>query len=271
MTDQVQEGAPTTPEIVEPAVPQVSEVEQEVQQPSVPSEGITEARLQELLDSRLGSLTEELEKQAQSAKDRGISANAKQINDILSRLDELGGNRDALIQEVDQTTLLQKVAELEAQISNVPVPVGQAVGKTAWQSEWTGEAQKILDAAAKSGVELSQDEYNAAMFNNGMAFTAKGDAYVALNQAIISKAKGESISVAAIATEGGDVAKPPAPPAEPKTTAQRFEQAKAAGDQEAMQAVQDERWDAVEKQQKAQLARDTLEAAGISAEDLIEK
>ena len=271
MSQTEQEGAPTTPEIVEPAVPEVSEVEQEVQQPSVPSEGITEARLNELLDSRLGSLTEELEKQAQSAKDRGISANAKQINDILSRLDELGGNRDALIQEVDQTTLLQKVAELEAQISNATVPVERAVGKTAWQSEWTGEAQKILDAAAKSGVELSQEEYNAAMFNNGVAFGSKGDAYVALNQAIVSKAKGESIPVAAIATEGGDVARPPAPPAEPKTTAQRFEEAKAAGDQEAMQAVQDERWATVEKQQKAEQARQALEAAGITAEDLLEQ
>jgi hypothetical protein len=38
-----------------------------------------------------------------------------------------------------------------------------------------------------------------------------------------------------------------------------------------MQAVQDERWAEVEKQQKAQLAKETLEAAGISAEDLIEK
>ena len=72
--------------VVEPAVPQVSEVEQEDKQPSVPSEGITEARFNELLDSRFGSLTEELEKQAQSAKDRGISANAKQMTRGMLRI-----------------------------------------------------------------------------------------------------------------------------------------------------------------------------------------
>ena len=270
MTDIVPEGAPTTPEIVEPAVPEVSEVVQEDKQPSVPSEGITEARLNELLDSRLGSMTEELERQAQSAKDRGISANAKQINDILSRLDELGGNRDALIQEVDQTTLLQKVTELEAQILNAAVPVGQADGKSAWQSEWSGESQKILDAAAKSGVELSQDEYNAAMFNNGIAFVSKGDAYAALNQAIVSKAKGESIPVAAVATEGGNVATPPAPPAGPKTFRQKLDAAKESGDEAAQRAALDERWDEIEQQQKLTEATQALAAAGLSPADLIE-
>ena len=265
MTDDVVEGAPVIAEPVEPVVPEVSEVTEEVQQPSVPSEGLTEDRLIEILNER----DEKTARTAQSAKDRAISRNAKDIADILERFEASGDSAAEFVQETDRQAGIEATqqwqAGIESRLQQLSVPTGQD-----WQSEWTADAQKILDAAAKSDVELSQDEYNAAMFNNGIAFGSKGDAYAALNQAIVSKAKGESISVAAIATEGGDVARPPAPPAEPKTTAQRFEEAKAAGDQEAMQAVQDERWDAVEKQQKAALALETLEAAGISAEDLIE-
>jgi hypothetical protein len=212
-----------------------------------------------------------LEKQAQSAKDRGISANAKQINDILARLDELGGNRDALIQEVDQQTLLSKISSLEAQISQGPAqPVQMPSAKAAWQAEWRDESQKVLDAAASDGVTLTKEEVNAAMFNNNVPFASKGDAYAALNRAILAKAKGENISVAAVATEGGDVAKPPAPPAEPKTATQRFEEAKAAGDQAGMEAAQAERWDEVEKLQKKAAAQQALDAAGLTAEELIE-
>ena len=266
MTDDVVEGAPVATEPVEPVVPQVSEVIEEVQQPSVPSEGLTEDRLLEILAER----DEKATRAAQSAKDRAISRNAKDIADILERFEASGNSAAEFVQETDRQATIEATqawqAGIESRLQQLAVPTGQD-----WQSEWTADSQKILDAAAKSGVELSQDEYNAAMFNNGIAFDSKGDAYAALNQAIVSKAKGESISVAAIATEGGDVAKPPAPPAEPKTATQRFEEAKAAGDQEAMQAVQDERWATVEKQQKAEQARQALEAAGITAEDLLEQ
>ncbi len=271
MTDQVVEGTLSTPEIVEPAVPQVSEVDQGVQLPSVPSVGITEDRIEELLDARLGELKAELDKQAQSAKDRGISANAKQINEILARLDQLGGNREALIQEVDQQALLTKIANLETQISQRPAsPTQTADAQSAWQVEWRDDSQKVLDAAAKKGVSLTQDEYNAAMFNNGVPFPSKGDAYAALNQAILAKAKGEAIPIAAVVTEGGETPRPPAPPAQPKTAAQRFEEAKAAGDLTAMQQIQQERWDEVEILQKRAAAEQALSAAGLTAEDLIE-
>lgn len=275
MTDQTQEGALPEQELEELAVPQVSETE-EVQQPSVPSGGITEDRLsallEEKLEARLSALQEQLARQAQSAKDRGISANAKQINEILSRLDALGGNREALIQEADQATLLKKISELEARLSQGPAqPVQMSSPQTAWQAEWRDDSQKVLDAAAKSGVSLTSEEYNSAMFNNGRPFGSKGDAYAALNRAIVAKAKGEAIPMAAIATEGGNVAKPPAPPATPKTAAQRFEEAKAAGDYVAMEAIQAERWDTVEKLQKETAARNALAAAGLTAEDLLEK
>jgi len=276
MSDQVPEGDQVLEEPKEPAVPAVSDLESDVQPPSVPSEGITEDRIKELveaqLEARLKTEREELKRESQSVKDRGISKNSKQINEILARLDALGGNREALIQEVDQQTLLREIENLKAQISQRSVqPVQMPSAKTAWQAEWRDESQKILDAAAKSGVKLTPEEYNGAMFNNGVPFHTKGDAYAALNQAIVRKAKGESISVAAVATEGGDVARPPAPPAEPKTAAQRFEKAKAEGNEAEMRSALNEQWDNVERMQAVELARRGLQAAGLSAEDLIEQ
>jgi len=279
MTDQELEGAPEATEQEELAVPAVSQAEEEVQQPSVPAGGITEDRLEKLLQDRLDKRLEEMEdrfeRMAQSAKDRGISKNAQEISAIRQRLEALGGGDEAwnvIQQQAEQQTLLNRIAQLEQQISQGPAQPVQMPSspKEAWQAEWRDESQKILDAAAKSGVTLATDEYNAAMFNNGKPFGSKGDAYAALNQAILHKAKGEAISVAAVATEGGDVAKPPAPPAEPKTAAQRFEEAKAAGDFEAMKKIQHERWDNVENLQKKAAARQALSAAGLTAEDLLE-
>jgi len=269
MTDPVQEGALVATEAEELAVPQVLESESEVQQPSVSAGGLTEDRINELLEEKLGALNEKLERQAQSAKDRAISAQAKQINDILARLDQLGGNREALIQEADQQELLAKISRLEAQISRPGQPVQTASAGKSWQEEWRDDSQKILDAAAKDGVTLTTEEYNSAMFNNGVKFLSKGDAFAALNRAIIAKTKGESIPIAAVATEGGNVARPPAPPAKPKSAAERFEAAKAVGDQKGMEAAQAERWADIEKTQKALIAKQTLEAAGITAEDLL--
>jgi len=278
MTDKELEGAPEATEQEELAVPEVSQAEQEVQQPSVPAGGITEDRLQKLLqeqlDERLKGMEERFERMAQSAKDRGISKNAQEISAIRQQLEALGGGEEAwnvLQQQAEQQTLLNRIQQLEQQISQGPAqPVQMPSQQSAWQAEWREESQKILDAAAKSGVTLSTDEYNAAMHNNGVAFVTKGDAYAALNQAILHKARGEAISVAAVATEGGDVAQPPAPPAEPKTAAQRFEEAKAAGDFEAMREIQQERWDNVEALQKKASAQQALDAAGLTAQDLLE-
>lgn len=275
MPDEVTEGTPVATEQEELAVPDVSQAEQEVQQPSQ-AESETEDRLTKLLEAqeeRFEAMEERLERMAQSAKDRGISKNAQEISAIRQQLEALGGDWGALQQQAERETLYNEIEQLKQRISQEPTaPARQeADPKSAWQAEWREESQKILDAAAKSGVDLAPEEYNSAMFNNGRPFDSKGDAYAALNQAILAKAKGENISIAAVATEGGDVAKPPAPPAKPKTAAQRFEEAKAAGDYEAMQAIQAERWDNVEKLQKEQSARQALEAAGLTAEDLIEQ
>lgn len=269
------EGALEEEGAEELAVPKVSEPT-EVKPPSVPSGGITEDRLQELLAAQRAELEEVISKGVQSIKDRRIGQLETKVDEALalkSEVEAAGGWDQFLVQRQQADLLDKKIEQLvEARISqgagkSVQMPTAQ----TSWQAEWRDESQKILDAAAKSGVSLSKEEYNAAMFNNGRPFNSKGDAYAALNQAILRKSKGESISVAAVATEGGDVAKPPAPPATPKTAAQRFEEAKAAGDYATMEAIQAERWDNVEKLQKETAARNALAAAGLTAEDLIEK
>jgi hypothetical protein len=274
MTELTQEGAPEATEQEELAVPDVSQAEQEVQQPSVPQGGIAEDRIEELLkaqEKRFQEMEDRFERMAQSAKDRGISKNAQEISAIRQQLEALGGDWGALQQQAERQTLYDRIDELEARISQGPAsPMQMPSQGRPWQEEWRDESQKILDAAAKSGVQLTKAEYNAAMFNNDIPFATKGDAYAALNQAILAKAKGENISIAAVATEGGDVAKPPAPPAEPKTATQRFEEAKAKGDYAEMERIQSERWENVEKLQKRAVAEQALRDAGVSPEELLE-
>ena len=270
MTDTVVEGAPVNPEPVEPAVPEVSEVTQEVQQPSVPEAGLTESRLEKLLkeqDERFKAMEERLERAAQSAKDRGISKNAQEIAAIRGQLESLGGDWGALQAQAETQALYDRIAQLESGRLTSPAPVPAA---QSWREEWASESQKILDAAAKSGVELTPEEVKSAMFNNGIAFQTKGDAYAALNRAIIAKTKGESISVAAVATEGGDVAPPPAPPAEPKAFRRQLNEANEAGDDKKVREILDAKWGEFEKLQALEAARASLEAAGISPEDLVE-
>ena len=270
MTESVQEGAPVTPEPVEPAVPEVSEVIEEVQQPSVPDTGLTESRLEQLLaaqDERFEAMEERLERAAQSAKDRGISKNAQEIAAIRGQLESLGGDWGALQAQAETQSLYDRIAQLESggTSSPAPAPIAQV-----WQEEWASESQKIQDAAAKRGVNLAPEEYNAAMFNNGVAFKTKGDAYAALNNAIIAKAQGEAIPVAAVATEGGDVAAPPAPPAEPKAFRQQLDEAIASGDIAKQDEIMANRWKEFEDLQEKEAALAQLKAAGISPEDLIE-
>lgn len=270
MTESVQEGAPVTPEPVEPAVPEVSEVIEEVQQPSVPDTGLTESRLEQLLkaqDERFEAMEERLERTAQSAKDRGISKNAQEIAAIRGQLESLGGDWGALQAQAETQSLYDRIAQLETGVTSSPAPAPIA---QVWQEEWASESQKIQDAAAKRGVNLAPEEYNAAMFNNGVAFKTKGDAYAALNNAIIAKAQGEAIPVAAVATEGGSVATPPAPPAEPKAFRQQLDEAIASGDTAKQDEIMANRWKEFEDLQEKEAALATLKAAGISPEDLIE-
>ena len=270
MTDTVVEGAPVTPEPVEPTIPEVSEVTPEVQQPSVPETGLTESRLEQLLkaqDERFEAMEERLERAAQSAKDRGISKNAQEIAAIRGQLESLGGDWGALQAQAETQSLYDRIAQLEGGVTSSPAPAPDA---QEWREEWASESQKILDAAAKREVTLSPEEYNAAMFNNGVAFNTKGDAYAALNQAILAKAQGEAIPVAAVATEGGSVAPPPAPPAEPKAFRQQLDEALASGDIAKQDEIMANQWKEFESLQEKEAALAQLKAAGISPEDLIE-
>jgi len=267
MTDEVQEGALPESESEELVAPEISGDEAEVQQPSVPQAGLTEDRLNELLDNRLASLTEALEKQAQSAKDRGISKNAQEIADLRVQVEAAGGGAegwDALERTANVQATQEWQAGIEARISQLSAPTRQN-----WQEEWADESQKIVDAAKSLGVELTAVEYNSAMFNGGQPFDSKGDAFAALNKAIVQKTKGESIPVAAVTTEGGEVVQPPEPKV-PLNYRQQLDKAKASGDDAEARRLLDSRWDEVEKEQAKIAAKASLDAAGVNPEDLIE-
>jgi hypothetical protein len=264
MTDELQEGAQPVNETEELVAPEVLETDAEVQQPSVTEAGITEDRLLEILAER----DEKIARQAQSAKDRAISRNAKDIADILERFEAFGGDAAAFVADADRQAEIERQAQWQQSIESKLAAVS-APTKQAWQDEWAGESQKILDAAETDGISLSVEEYNAAMFNNGVAFASKGDAYAALNAALVKKAKGEKISVSAVSTEGGEVARIPEPEA-PKEFRQQLNQAIEAGDDNSARAILDQKWEEIERERAKIAARAALDAAGISPEDLTE-
>lgn len=270
MTKEDLESTPVSEELTEPVVPEISDQEPEVEPTSSP-EGLTEARLKELLDAQRKALEEEFEERmkrvAQSTKDRRIGKLETKLDELLVAREQ-GLTLDDLIKEQSETQTLE--SRIDAILATKLSQPTRATGET-WQEEWARESQKVLDKAKKRGVEVTKEEYNKAMFNNGQPFNSKGDAYAALNDLIVAKAKGESISVSAVATEGGDVASPPPPPASPKSLAEQFEEAKAKGDYAAMEKIQDQSWEDWEKMRQKEIAKAQLAQSGISPEELLEK
>ena len=268
MPEELKEGAQVPEEPQELAAPVVSDVVTEVQQPSPAPEGQTEERLDKLIGAvaTLNEKVEKLARQEQSAKDRAISKTAKELAEVKSRLDAFGGDWNALAQEAEARTLYQRIDTLEARLSQAPASQRAADTKSVWQAEWDAESRKITDAAKQLGIALSPEEYNAALF--GKKFDSKGDAYAALNQAIYRKMAGENIPTAAVATEGGDVARQPEPTA-PKPFRQQLEDAQKRGDGAAARQILDQKWAEIEKLQAREIAKQALADAGVSPEDLL--
>ena len=268
MPEELKEGAQEPTEQAELTAPEVSEVKPEVQQPSPATTGQTEERLEKLIGA-VSALTEKVEKfsrQEQSAKDRAISKTAKELAEVKARLDAFGGNWEAMTQEAEARTLYQRLDALEGRISQAPVRQPVADPREAWQAEWDAESQKILDAAKQLGITLTTEEYNAALF--GKKFNSKGDAYVALNQAIIRKGKGEGIPGAAVVTEGGEAPRQPEPQA-PKAFRQQLDEARKKGDDKEARRVLDAKWAEVKKIQAREAAKKALEDAGVTPEELV--
>jgi len=262
MPDELLEGAQPTKESVELATPQVSEVT-EVQQPSVGG-GVSEERLTELLEAQRTALLEDFDRKLQSQKDRRIGKLESKVDEILATkaaVEAAGGWDQVISQQRYAEDLEAKLnAALDARLSQPP-----ASQPDNWRAEWDAESRKIMDAAARLGVTLSTEEYNAALF--GKKFATRGDAYAALNQAVIAKAKGEAIPKAAVATEGGDVARPPESTA-PKPFRQKVNEALAKGKSADARKLIDEQWAVVEKEAKLAQARQALAEAGVAPEEL---
>ena len=269
MPETLKEGAQVEQELEELAAPEVSETEPEVQQPSPAPAGLTEERLQELLVKQQTALEETIERKLQSTKDRRISKIESKVDELLTLREqvEAAGGWDQVINqrklEDDLETRLS--AMLDARIPQAQARQPVANQKEAWRAEWEDESKKITDAAAQLGVKLTPEEYNAALF--GKKFETKGDAYAALNRALLQKGAGEAITAAAVVTEGGTVARPKEPEA-PKDHQQLYEEAMAKGDEKAARASLDAQWAEIEKMQAKERAKSLLAQSGLTPEDL---
>lgn len=272
MPDQeLEEGAQVEEESQELAVPEISTPEPEVQQPSPAPAGVTEERLRELLESQRAALEEAIDRKVQSTKDRRIGKLESRVEELLALRQEVeaAGGWDPVINQQQQAEVLEARLNkiLDARLSQAPASQPARDPKVAWQAEWDAESRKILDAASKLGATLSTEEYNAALF--GKKFDTKGDAYAALNQAIYRKMAGNSVPTGAVATEGGDVARPPEPKT-PKNFRQNLDAARKKGDNAEARRILDAQWASVEKEQAKVAARQSLEQAGIDPKELVE-
>jgi len=268
MTDKVPEGAQPTEERLAPAVLDAS-AGSEVQQPSI-SVGLTEERLKELLEAQNKALEETIERRVQSVKDRRFAQLETRLDETLALKDqvEAAGGWDPYLAQQQQTEAIEKRLErmIEARISGAAA-AKQASPKEAWQQEWDAESQKILDAAKEQGVSLSDEEYRSALFNNGIPFGSKGDAYASLNKALVAKARGDATPVSVVSAEGGEAPRPPEPKV-PKTFRQKFDEARKSGNEKEARKLLDEQWGEVEKLGRIEAARQTLAAAGVTPEEL---
>ena len=270
MPEELKEGAQEVLESPELAVPEISEALTEVQQPSPAPAGLTEERLQELLDVQRAALEETIERKVQSTKDRRIGKIESKVDELLALREqvEAAGGWDPIINQRQSEDALDARlnaildARLPRQPASQPVP---ADPKLAWQKEWNAESQKILDAAVQLGVTLTTEEYNAALF--GKKFQTAGDAYVALNQAILRKGRGEAIPGAAVVVEGGSLPRQPGPVV-PKTFRERLDEAKSRGDDKEARRILNEQWASVESLQAKEEAKRLLQERGLTTDDL---
>ena len=264
MSNELPEGAQPTEELLAPAVSEVS-AGVEVKQPSV-SVGITEERLKELLEAQGKVLEETIERRVQSVKDRRFAQLETRLDESLALKQqvEAAGGWDPYLAQQQQTEAIEKRLEqmIEARISRKPVSTQET-----WQAEWSAESQKILNAAKERGVELTDGELTQVKFNNGLAYETKGDAYAALNRALLAKAIGDKTPVSVVSAEGGEAPRPPEPKT-PKTFRQKFDDARKGGNDVEARKLLDAQWVEVERLGRVEAARKSLEAAGVSLEEL---
>ena len=256
MDPEVVESA--SPEVQEPVDVKVPEVSgpAEGQPTSVPS-GLTEEALQKILDDRFTKLAEDLKRDNQSMKDRRIGKLETSVEKLLAvkgLVDQKGGDWEAAISETRESEISERMANLESKLLQPPVAVSPD-----WKQEWQDESKKIVDAAAKLGIALTDDEYNAALF--GKKFASKGDAFAALQGALILKTRGESVTPAALANEGGTL------PAQPEKLDFRQTLAKAETTADKTKVLEAQ-WDVIGKELKKREVRDALVEKGLTVEDL---
>ena len=176
---------PTEPQA--PPAPAVSEPSDTA--PSAPI-GVTEDQLKEFGVSLLVQAA----KDAQSKHDVRISKFETKMSELEAVVEASGGDWSRVSRDLSENDLRQQVAANTEALASGPG------GGTSWEEEWADKSQQMLEnAAEKYGVTLTEEE--KATFQT-MQFETAVDAFGALNDAILAKARGEAIPTAAIASEG---------------------------------------------------------------------
>ena len=180
--ESTEQGVPT---------PTVSETSDAA--PSAPS-GVTEDQLKEYGEQWLEQAKAEANKAAQSTKDVRFSKFETEIGELKAVVEASGGDWKKVESDLAENSLRQQVA------ANTEALTSGSGGGTSWEKEWADTSQQMLEGAAeKYGVTLTEAE--KATFQT-MRFDTSVQAFGALNDAILAKARGEAIPTAAVASEG---------------------------------------------------------------------
>lgn len=222
MTAEEQENGSVEEELEAPSVSEISETT-ETSEPSAPS-GLDEETLSTLIGQAVGDsisgLKSELEEYAdrkvQSLKDVRLGKFEHQMEELLAIKQEVensdGSWDSVLAQRRQQAELDAMNAALEAKMEeklNSYRPQSDAATQTQrkaeWNTEWSGEIQRLKDKAAEDELSLPDEAIAELQAGN---YDSKGAAFAALNDLYISVRLGEDIPAAAVITEGGGGAPP---------------------------------------------------------------
>lgn len=201
MTDEAVESAAESKEQVAPPAPQVSEASR--QEPSAPS-GVTEDTLKQMFSDFENRMNESLERQVQSQKDKRfarIEKDLESLRNIRERLEANQGDWSALEREAVENEYLSRLDQIESQLSK------PQSGGANWEQEWAQQSEAMLkDAADKYGVNLTPEEMAAV---SGRTYESYSQAFGALNDVILAKARGEAVPRAAIVPDSVGQTSPP--------------------------------------------------------------
>jgi hypothetical protein len=188
------------PEAKAPPTPEISgSSEQASSERTGTDAGSIEETLQSLTEQVKGleqKLPDLVDARFKSSKDKNIYQMRQDIDELRTIVEASGGDFSKVESQLERGALMRRLDEMEQQIRSGGAG-GTAAAQDA-QSRLEQETAKFLsEKESELGIQLSDDELKSLASKK--AYRTEADWYKELTTALVKKAKGESIPVAAVA------------------------------------------------------------------------